>query len=648
MRTKGAKGHKYSPEQRKEIAEKKKRTMIANYGENYKEIIKQKTKNSLLKKYGVDNASKLESVKEKKKQTLLKNYGVTSPLKSEKIKDKAKQTCIERYGTDYYAKSEKFKKEHPIKVKPVKLIIPFKFERCIFCGYIVTVERHSNRRFVSCDNCLEKGLKVRMPKGELELRSQKTKHTCQEKYGADSYLSSKEGKDRVRNTLIEKYGVENVFQSEMIKQKIKNSMVKRYGVENPSQNEDIKNKKIQTSFTHYGTKHPNQNPQQFQKHKDTMLKKYGVEHPYQKKEIIEKIALRNRKMFLDRMNIFLEKYNIICLEDYLSETNVLYNSVIDFKCLVCDTVFKSSFVSCVYHGRGCPICNPIIPHYVSKPEHDIADFLKSLGVKKIINSDRKTISPQELDILLPEYNIAIEFDGLYWHSEQQGKDLSYHLDKTERCLKQNIQLIHIFEDEWILKQDIVKARLKQILKLNDSRRIHARKCIIKEIDAKTKNEFLEKYHIQGQDRSTLKLGAFYNDELVSVMTFSYGNIAKGSKKIEGVWELNRFCSDPNYHIPGIASKMFTYFKRNFDWQEIFSYADRRWSIGKVYEKLGFELDHITQPNYWYIKGFERIHRFNLRKKPDEPKNISERILRLEEGYNRIWDCGNLKYILRTK
>ena len=161
----------------------------------------------------------------------------------------------------------------------------------------------------------------------------------------------------------------------------------------------------------------------------------------------------------------------------------------------------------------------------------------------------------------------------------------------------------------------------------------------------SKYNHLNKFHIQGKDISRIRLGAFYNNVLLSVMTFSVPNISKGSKNKKDVWELNRFCSDYNYHIPGIASKFLTCFKRNYDWKEIFSYADRRWSNGNLYYKLGFNLEHITKPNYWYTKGYVRIHRFNLRKKPTEPKEISELILRYNEGFRRVWDCGNLKFII---
>lgn len=259
----------------------------------------------------------------------------------------------------------------------------------------------------------------------------------------------------------------------------------------------------------------------------------------------------------------------------------------------------------------------------------------------------------ELDMIIHSKKIAIEYCGLYYHEEKilddtrpiPGKD--FHLKKLQLTNNKGYNLIQIFEDEWILKEDIVKHRLLQILNKNDNIKIGARKCIIKEIDSKTKNEFLEKYHIQGKDSAIIKLGAFYGETLVSVMTFSKGSISKGSYHKEGEWELNRFCSNYDYHVIGIASKLLNYFKINYEWIKIFSYADRRWSIGDLYYQLGFNLEKITDQNYWYSKGIKRIHRFNLRKTEDDPKDKTEEMLRLEQGYNRIWDCGNLKFVLEN-
>jgi hypothetical protein len=193
----------------------------------------------------------------------------------------------------------------------------------------------------------------------------------------------------------------------------------------------------------------------------------------------------------------------------------------------------------------------------------------------------------------------------------------------------------------VFKKDIVESKLIQILKKNKHQVIYVDKCTIKEIDFKIKNEFLENYHIQGQDNSIINLGAFYNNGIVAVMTFS---------KEFGIWELNRFCIDYNYNISGIASKLLDHFKTNYQWKEIISYADLRWSKGDLYYNLGFEFEKQTQPNYWYLDKTitSRIHRLVLKKRLDEPKDITECELRLKEGYSRIWDCGNLKFRLEKK
>ena len=263
----------------------------------------------------------------------------------------------------------------------------------------------------------------------------------------------------------------------------------------------------------------------------------------------------------------------------------------------------------------------------------------------VILHDRKIISPYELDIVIPSKKIAIEYCGLYWHSELAGKDRKYHLNKLEACEKKGYRLITIFEDELVFNEDIIFSRLKNMLCNEDGRRFFARKCIVKEISTVMVSEFCNKNHIQGYGSGAkTKLGAFHNGELVSVMTFSKPSIAKGSKTDDlTFWELHRFCSKKDCRVVGVASKLLKYFERNYNWSKIISYADRRWSVGNVYDKLGFSLTGITRPNYWYIDKQRRLHRFNLRKKYDDPKNLTEWEIRKSQGWDRIWDCGNLRY-----
>jgi hypothetical protein len=289
-------------------------------------------------------------------------------------------------------------------------------------------------------------------------------------------------------------------------------------------------------------------------------------------------------------------------------------------------------------GCGCQKCGFKYNHN----EVLLTNFIQTLNIKTINNS-RKIISPLELDVFIPSHNIAIEYNGLYWHSELL-KPSNYHLNKTELCEKQGIKLIHIFEDEWLFKQEIVKSRLKNILGLTENK-IYARKCMIKEISSKESKQFLIKNHIQGNVNSSIKLGLYYNDELVSIMTFGKGRIALGGKSNQ--YELLRFCNKLDTIVIGGADKLLKYFIKNYQPKEIISYADRRWSKGDLYEKLGFEKKHNSQPNYWYIINNRREYRFGYRKsilvKKGFDQNKTEHKIMLDRGIYRIYDCGNIAY-----
>lgn len=454
----------------------------------------------------------------------------------------------------------------------------------------------------------------------------------------------------------------------VLNEKSQDALEEKYGVRHALQNPDSLQKFQDTCLQETGYKSPFENPDIIKEIKEINLKKYGVENPMQVPSISKIVGdkvkeswkdpevrqKRNQAYidnFIPRLLLFLkENANIELREDY---QNAHYYH--KWKCLKCDYEFKQNW-NAIQQGFSCPNCRPKNKGCSSKAQIQISDFIQKLGFDVVLDN-RDLIKPYELDIIIHSEKIAIEYCGLFWHTEKILKDTrkkmndvtKYHLYKLQQCQKQGYKLITIFEDEWIFKQEIVKSRLKQILKATNSKRIHARKCEICELTGSAKNEFLEKFHIQGKDSSSIKLGAFFEDILVSVMTFSKGNISKGSKSKKGVWELNRFCSDSNYHSPGIAGKLLAYFKRNYEWSEIFSYADQRWSDGNLYYQIGFDLSHVTQPNYWYvnINKLKRLHRYGLRKRPDEPKDITERVLRISEGYQVIWDCGNLKFSLKN-
>jgi len=492
---------------------------------------------------------------------------------------------------------------------------------------------------------IEKRKKTNLEKYGVEFASQseafqdKVNKTSLEKYGVEHFLSNKEVINKRVESNINKYGVSNVSQVDDIKLKRDKTFIDKFGTSKIFTLESIKEKSKETLLRRYGENNPSKIDVFKIKRKKTNLDLYGSEYFLNSDIAKERILKIKSEKFIYKLIKILEYIDLELLDEY-KHAHYLHK----WRCKKCGNVFEQIW-NIIQQGYKCPSCNPRI---VSTYENELRNFiLEIIPSNSIEYNIRSIIKPKELDIYIPSKNIAIEFNGLYWHDENHNKDSKYHLNKTLKCKEQNIKLIHIFEDEWIFKKDIVKNRLRQILRVNNSQKIHARKCIVKEIDSKTKNEFLEKYHIQGPDTSKIKLGLFYNNELISTMTFSHGNISKGSRSIPEVWELNRFCSNSNYIINGAASKLLEYFKRNYSWRIIFSYADRRWSDGNLYYRLGFELNKETAPNYWYIKGLERIHRFNLRKNNTDPKDIPEWILRYKEGYSRIWDCGSLKFILKN-
>lgn len=287
--------------------------------------------------------------------------------------------------------------------------------------------------------------------------------------------------------------------------------------------------------------------------------------------------------------------------------------------------------------------------FTSKAELEIVDFLKEHEIESV--KDRKLLNGKELDIFIPSKNIAIEYNGNMWHTEKFGnKDKHYHLNKLEECNKQGVKLIQICDDEYIEHKEIVMNKISHIIGIDNKQKIYAKKTIIKPIHKYESDKFLDMFHIQGAAKATIYLGCFYEDKLIAVMTFKNGSI-----KNKG-WELNRFASDYNYICVGIGGKLFKYFIRNYNADKIFSFADRRWTVdveNNIYTKLGFVLEKILKPDYKYYlpKGGnnKRIHKMNLSKsnminKYNMDCRLTESEMANELGYDRIWDCGLIKYI----
>jgi len=466
---------------------------------------------------------------------------------------------------------------------------------------------------------------------------------------------------RIQKTISNRYGVTNISQIGFVKEKKKIASLKKFGTEFPIQNSDIKQKIKETCLARYGS-HPNQRTEFKDICKNTNLNKYGVEWPIQLKEFKEKskktcfnkYGVENIGQAPHIQQMRKEKmYNKLCQDPFtvpmfsINQYKGCHNFY-SWKCNKCLHVF-TFFMTDGFRPR-CPSC---FPSPKSTQQTNIYNYINNILKVPASMNLRKPLKGQEIDVYIPSKKIGFEYHGLYWHTEiSGGKERQYHINKLHAAQSNNINLIQIFEDEWLNKQQIVKARIRHILG-GVKRNIYARKCIITNIDNLLKNKFLNKYHIQGKDKSSIKLGAFYKNKLIAVMTFGQLRSSMGlSAKIDQ-YELIRFCTISNFNIVGIAGKILMHFIKNYKPTKILSYADLRWSQGNLYYKLGFDLKHISPPNYWYWRhGMPfRLHRYNFRKNILSKKletfdpSLSEWQNMQNNGYDRIWDCGSMVFEL---
>lgn len=373
-----------------------------------------------------------------------------------------------------------------------------------------------------------------------------------------------------------------------------------------------------------------------------MQQVYGVDHSSKIEQVVEK---RKSKVH-DKWKNYSSSLSINDIVDYDDPKHEFACKRVVFTCNTCnasDTIPSETFKWRIAQtGTACRECSGL--SIGSLLQYEIRNFIMNCGVKIIDNY--RLSDGRQIDVYCPDKNIGFEVNGLYWHSEANNIDSKYHLSKTEIAESDSIRLIHIFEDEWEHQQAIVKSRILNLLNLV-SKTIDARKCSVREVDSRVEREFLENNHIQGWAPSSIKLGLFYNECLVSLMTFSRPSLSKGIRNASSNhWELLRYCSTLDTVVRGGAGKLLQHFIRTMNPQSIISYSDRRWSIGNLYERLGFSNKGHTRPNYWYVHKHQskRIHRFRMRKNSNDDTNLTEWQNRANQGYVRIWDCGSTKWL----
>lgn len=646
---------------RKEKAEKSK---IEKYGslEKAEEARKTKQMETLKKKYpneDWDNISNPSQLSFSRKQISEKLSLKTSEEWKER-QEKSITTKIEKYGSleEYYAQTqkkvrktslEKYGVDHPQKVDS------------IIAKRAETFNKHAKEEEGFLQDRAEKAKQTRIQNsGSLEESyknsMEKAKETCIKKYGVSNPNQNKEIKERAsvtrkknisnnpnfqkeineksKVTKIYKYGsLENA--SNIAKEKRTETCMRKYGVSSPLESKDIQSKISDTLNTRYGVNNPSQIEGVQDKVKNTILSRYGS---YSNMRTTEQRRLLKEKIHNENM----DKYRNIDFSKlgfrYFEKDNLPW-----VECLKCGKKFQVLLPPSHIKSLHCMECDPILMS--SSIERDLVEEIKSWGITNIITNDRKILNGKELDIYLPDYNLAIEYDGSYWHNSEK-KDKKYHLEKTLACKEKGIHLVHIFDEELFNKRELTLDMLKKMM--NISNKIGARKCSIIELSDKDYKGFVEDNHLQGYAPVKIRLGLLYEDTIVAVMSFSKPRFAKDVE-----WELNRYCEIIGSVIVGGKEKLLDYFEKNYHPKSLISYCDLRWFKGTSYTKMGFDLVKTSEPNYKYFKsGYYDFHsRLEFQKHKMKnikgflfDENLSEYENMKNNGYLRIFDCGNKVFL----
>ena len=586
-----------------------------------------------IEKYGVSNVAQSKDVYDKMIETNLKKYGVEHPQTLESQKEKVKKTNLERYGTTngkvLKPKVDKHKKERKIKVPKVKDtrkghyynngiitrkikegdVIPDGFVR----GMLLSDELKQKRSAKAKETFLKK-YGVDNPAKSKEVLD-KIQKTNLERYGVECSAQSDVVKEKVKATNLKKYGVKYSFQAEEVKDKIKATNLERYGVDNPSKSEVIKSKIVESNRRNLGVDYPMQSKEVMGKSRITSLEKYGTEYPNQSDTVKSKIDAST-----------LEHYGVnrACKLDEFKQKIVDTNRErygVDYTCLIYSGKLKGNDSS---YNRS---------------------FAELLDINNIIYEREFLLQKYSYDFKVG--NTLIEVDPAATHNTYFSPygdnriDVNYHRDKTRLAKDNGYNVIHIFE--W---DDINKV--VQLLKNRAT--VYARKCEVRMVSEVDTGNYLDTYHLQGTCRGQkIRLGLYYNNQLVSLMTFGKSRFNKNCE-----YELLRYCASHN--VVGGAEKLFKYFVDTYKPNSVVSYCDTSKFSGKVYDTLSFEFIKTNKPRkHWYSmkerrhitdglllsQGYDRLF------KESHGKGTSNEELILARGYLPVYDCGQSTYIWRN-
>lgn len=540
----------------------------------------------------------------RRRATNLERYGVENTQLCEEIRRKREQTCLERFGNIHPSKNAEVKRKLSEKSKAAH----------------AKVDEHEYARR------LEKAKKTNLEKRGVEFSlqdptvRQKAKETMLDKYGVDNAAKSEQLMERIKETNQSRYGTSWGLSNKEVRQKITDTFRERHGVEHPSQIPNVRRRAEETTFQRLGVRFAAQSEEVQERLQRKMLEKWGVKWAAQAHMPPESLAKLNDPTWLKAAN------ETKSLTDISRELGVGDKTVGDY--------FKRYGIEPIYHYR-------------SSGEIEIAAYLQELGVSNIKCNVRGLIGNNELDIYIPDKQIAIEYHGIYWHSENiDPRNRARHFKVWRKCDQKEIRLYQIYEHEWLDHQKRVIWQNILALALGNGESIYARKCTIAEIDSKQAKLFYDENHLQGATTASVHLGLLYGDQLVSAMSFRFENEQT---------ELVRFCSRLGFRVAGGASKLLSFFCGKWQKDEIVTFSDNRYSTGTLYKTLGFTADGVVRPRYSYVHGntFEEKHRRSFQKKylhrvlPDYDPALSEWENVQRSQWLRLWDAGKVRWVVRA-
>lgn len=489
------------------------------------------------------------------------------------------------------------------------------------------------------------------------------KATKEQIRGGTKTCSRKCSRQLASNTVYEKYGVTNVFSSPEVQEQIRRTNLRRYGYANPMSNPEIAAKSAEKRYEHineimntvrnrnkekYGVDWVMQVPEIREKARQTCLKKYGVDNFAKSAlHVATKLTDPTKAKNCEEFRKDPERYISINFENKPTLAELAES------CGMRDS--SAGWIISENH------CEHLVHYTFSRMEDEVYSFLSESVNTEIVRNTFKVITPYELDLYLPEYKLAIECNPTITHNSSFAgfendvpKSTSYHKMKTDMCEDQGILLFHIFGYDWSNKKDVIKSMLLNLVGAN-TRKMFARKTKICEVSSKDAYLFLSENHRQSPIYSKINLGLYYDDSLISLMSFSKmrNTIGTGIENLDDCWELTRFCSKLNYSVVGGASKLFKHFINKYHPTRVRSFSDRAHTIGSLYSILGFEKIRQSDPGYvWVDTKTDRAYsRVNAQKQnisnflKDETLDLTKSEFELMEshGFVRVYDSGTVTW-----